>query len=103
LTPEAQVESLVQPVEAETEQPDQAIEAEHIDESTSLDELFTLRPEEFIVPLDEDEDDDDDQDGKDQKKGKKKKKRFVEVEYDPDRDITIVKRKRKRGGDDWEY
>jgi N utilization substance protein A len=76
------------------------------DETNVLDELFTLRPEEFVVPTDEEDEDDEDGDDKDKKKGKKKKKRFVEVEYDPDRDVTIVKRKRKRGGDvgdDWEF
>lgn len=75
------------------------------DEANLLDDLFTLRPDEIIIPTDEEEDEDDRED-KDKKKGKKKKKRFVEVEYDPDRDVTIVKRKRKRGGgvgDDWEF
>jgi len=93
-------------VEEAVDQIGSSEEPAQVDETNILDELFTLRPEEFLVQADEDEDEDEDQDGKDKKKGKKKKKRFVEVEYDPDRDVTIVKRKRKRGGglgDDWEY
>lgn len=80
-------------------------EEAQIDETTSLDELFTLRPEEFVVPEDDEEEDDESGD-KSKAKGKKKKRRFVEVVYDPDRDVTIVKRKRKRGGelgDEWEF
>lgn len=93
-------------VEEALEQPATTEESTQADEASILDELFTLRPEEFVVSTEDEDEEDEDQDGKDKKKGKKKKKRFVEVEYDPDRDVTIVKRKRKRGGglgDDWEY
>jgi N utilization substance protein A len=93
-------------VESAEESPAQPEELAQVDDSSNLDELFTLRPEEFMVQTDEEEDDDEDQEDKDKKKGKKKKKRFVEVVYDPDHDVTIVKRKRKRGdglGDDWEF
>ena len=102
---EAPVESVGEAAEGILEQPVSAADAVQIDESTTLDELFTLRPEEFVVPED-DEEEDDDSDDKDKKKGKKKKKRFVEVVYDPDHDVTIVTRKRKRGGelgDEWEF
>jgi len=70
-------------------------------ETSSLEELFALRPEVLDYgQLDEEEEEDD------KKKGKKKrKKKFVEMEYDPDRDAMIVKKKRRRGadwGNDWE-
>ena len=102
---EVPVESVGEAAEEILEQPVSAVDAVQIDESTTLDELFTLRPEEFVVPED-DEEEDNDSDDKDKKKGKKKKKRFVEVVYDPDHDVTIVTRKRKRGGelgDEWEF
>jgi N utilization substance protein A len=87
-----------------TEEP---VEAELVEATGSIDDLFTFRPDDLMVQeSDDDEDDEDDPDRKDKKKGKKKKKRFTEVEYDPDRDVTLVKRKRKRGGDwgdDWEF
>ena len=71
-------------------------------ETSSLEELFALRPEILEYgQLDEEEEEDEDK-----KKGKKKrKKKFVEMEYDPDRDAMIVKKKRRRGadwGNDWE-
>lgn len=67
--------------------------------TTSLDQLFALRPEAFeIVVPDEDEEEEE----TDKKKKRKKKKKYVEMEYDPDSDVVIVKRKRKRGGDEWE-
>ena len=67
---------------------------------SSLDELFTLKPEVFDVNLLEIEEDEEGEEG-DQKK-KKKKKKYVEMVYDPDKDVVIVKRKRKRGVAGWE-
>jgi N utilization substance protein A len=70
------------------------------EEPSTLDELFTLKPEAFDVS----EIDFEEEEGEegDQKKKKKKKKKFVEMEYDPDKDVVIVKRKRKRGGEGWD-
>ena len=91
--PEAALEQAAAPGEdAQKEQPG------------SLDELFTLRPEELDVPRDEETEEEGDLDQKQDGKKKKKKKKFVEVEYDPDHDVTLVKRHRKRGEgweDDW--
>jgi N utilization substance protein A len=69
---------------------------------TSLDELFSLRPDvlEMVEPVEEDEEDEEDA-SKKKKKGKKKKK-FVEMEYDPDQGVVVVKKKRKRGGVGWD-
>jgi len=67
---------------------------------SSLDELFTLKPEVFDVNLLEIEEDEEGEEG--DRKKKKKKKKYVEMEYDPDKDVVIVKRKRKRGVAGWE-
>lgn len=67
-------------------------------ETSTLDKLFTLRPEAFVPSGEEDEEEDGDATGKG-KKGKKKKRKNVEIEYDPDRDVMLVHRKRKRGGE----
>jgi N utilization substance protein A len=65
------------------------------DETSTLDEIFALRPDvlEFVGPIDDEEEEEDDS----KKKKKKKKKKFVEMEYDPDQDIMVYKKKRKRG------
>jgi N utilization substance protein A len=90
---------------AEAMEPVVAIEGELPSEEelpTSLDELFSLRPDvlEMVEPAEEDEEEDEDS-SKKKKKGKKKKK-FVEMEYDPDQGVVVVKKKRKRGGVGWE-
>src|SRR3990170_1848818 len=85
---EVSVAEPVSPVEIEEELP------------TSLDELFTLKPEVFDVNLEEIEEDEEGEEGDPKKK--KKKKKYVEMEYDPDKDVVIVKRKRKRGAAGWE-
>ena len=85
---EVSVAEPVSPVEIEEELP------------TSLDELFTLKPEVFDVNLEEIEEDEEGEEG--DRKKKKKKKKYVEMEYDPDKDVVIVKRKRKRGAAGWE-
>ena len=94
---EAALEAVVQPAE------------EGIDEEempSTLDELFTLKPEVFDVDsVDFEDEDSEEGEGAGEKKKKKKKKKYVEMEYDPDKDVVIVKRKRKRGGEwdnDWE-
>jgi N utilization substance protein A len=70
---------------------------------TTLDELFTLKPEVFDVDIAEIEDEEDEEgEAGTGKKKKKKKKKFVEMEYDPDKDVVIVKRKRKRAGSEWD-
>jgi N utilization substance protein A len=66
---------------------------------SSLEELFTLRPD--ILEYGQEDGEFEDLDA-DKKKKKEKKKKFIEIEYDPDADATIVKRKRKRGEEDWE-
>jgi N utilization substance protein A len=77
----------------------EAAEAKEEELPTSLDEIFTLKPEVFDVEVVDEEEEDE---TGDRKKKKKKKKKFVEMEYDPDKDAMIVKRKRKRDGSDWE-
>jgi transcription termination/antitermination protein NusA len=72
---------------------------EVLEETTELDQLFTLRPETFERD-EEDEEEEEDLASKKGKKGKKKKRKAVEMEYDPDLDIMVVKRKHKRG--EWE-
>ena len=79
-------------------------ETEVAEEETSLDKLFTLRPEVFdtaaVVGDEEEEEDETDKKGKKGKKGKKKK--FVEMEFDEDRGVMVVKHKRKRSGGEWD-
>jgi N utilization substance protein A len=75
--------------------------AEGVEEMSSLDEIFALRPEVLEYPPgDEEAETEEDEDDKKKKKGKKKK--FVEVEYDPEKDVVIMKKKHKRGGTEWE-
>jgi N utilization substance protein A len=90
LAPIAEAE-LVESIEKEEEMP------------STLDELFTLKPEVFDIDMAEidDEDEEEGETGTGKKK-KKKKKKFVEMEYDPDKDVVIVKRKRKRAGSEWD-
>jgi len=93
--PEAVVEEPAEAIPVEIE----AVEAKEEELPTSLDELFTLKPEVFDVEVVDEEEEDE---TGDRKKKRKKKKKFVEMEYDPDKDAMIVKRKRKRDGSDWE-
>lgn len=77
---------------------------EEVEEITSLDEIFTLKPEMLEVTSVTDEEEDTSSSGQKTEGGKKKKKKFREVEYDPDRDVTYVRRKHKNedgGGWDW--
>jgi hypothetical protein len=91
------------PVEGEAEEipVSEAVELEE-EEPTSLDEIFTLRPEvlDFEI-IGEDEEEEDDEDRK--RKKKKKKKRYIEIEYDPEQDVVLAKKKRKRSDQEgWE-
>jgi transcription termination/antitermination protein NusA len=102
--PEPAVEEPQAEAEAEVAEGTAAIEAETAaaeteEEPSTLDELFTLKPEAFDVSEIEFEEEEGEPGDK---KKKKKKKKFVEMEYDPDKDVVIVKRKRKRGGEDWD-
>lgn len=99
---EAQVEPEMAPA-AEVEMAE-GVEAEKEEElPTTLDELFTLKPEVFDVDMAEiDEDEEEEGEAGTGKKKKKKKKKYVEMEYDPDKDVVIVKRKRKRAGSEWD-
>ncbi|NPV56675.1 MAG: transcription termination/antitermination protein NusA [Anaerolineae bacterium] len=82
-----------------SESDEQAAEGaeEEFGEETSLEEIFTLKPEMLTVATTEE----DEEDTARTKGGKKKKKKHVEVEYDPDRDVTVVHRKHKRDGLGW--
>ncbi len=97
-----------EPVKAEEGEPATAQEEVEEEKPSSLDELFSLKPEEFekYIPEDEFEDEEEEEEeedrGKRKKKRKKKKKKYVTMEYDPEKDAVIVKRKRKRGGEDWD-
>ncbi|HEX9616880.1 MAG TPA: transcription termination factor NusA [Anaerolineales bacterium] len=93
--PETETAEAAAVIEVETA----AGEAEE-EEPSTLDELFTLKPEAFDVSEIEFEEEEGEEG--DEKKKKKKKKKFVEMEYDPDKDVVIVKRKRKRAGEDWD-
>ncbi len=87
-------------VEVQAE-PAVAVEEKEEEEVTSLDELFTMKPEVF-QPTESTEEEEEDSGGQKTGKKKKKKGRHVEVEYDPDRDLVITRKKHKRGGWDWE-
>lgn len=93
---EADEPQVVEPVVAEA-----AVE-EAEPEPQSLEEIFTLKEDEFVIPdaITESETEDIQPELDPQKK--KKKKRFVELEYDPDRDVTIVRRRRKKSDEEWE-
>lgn len=88
---------------AEEAAPAPAAETREEEMPSTLDELFTLKPEVFDITSIEFEEEEGEEG--DRKKKKKKKKKYVEMEYDPERDVMILKRKRKRGvdwvDDDW--
>ncbi len=91
---EALPEAAPEAVEAAEEAPEEA----EVEFPTSLEEIFTLKPE-VLKPV-AIADDEDEGEGK---KGKKKrKKRRAEVEYDPERDMMLVHKKHKRGAAGWE-
>jgi N utilization substance protein A len=103
--PAAEETQVLEPAEPITETGlPETLEPEVIEEETSLDKLFTLRPEVFdtanATTDEEEEDEEGDKKGKKGKKGKKKK--FVEMEFDPDRGVMVVKHKRKRAGTEWD-
>ncbi len=77
-------------------------EVDLVDEMTSLDEIFTLKPE--MLEGTKVVEDEEDTSGQKTEAGKKKKKKYKEVVYDPDSDVTFVRKKHKKGdegGWDW--
>lgn len=102
-------ETVVEAAETVTEAPE-ATPEEVEEEPASLEELFKLKPDMLVKPVEElveeEEEDDEDETGGSKKDSKKKKKagkkKFVEVEYDPDHDVTLVRRRRKRDQEDWD-
>jgi len=95
------VEAEEEPAEAPVTEPAIAEVSEMEEEPSSLEEIFTFKPEEFgvISPTDEDEEIETIEEALEKKK---KKKKYIEMEYDPDQDVVIVKRKRKRGTGEWD-
>ena len=69
------------------------------EEVTSLDEIFTLKPE--VLQPAPDAEEEEEGSGSDKGKKKKKKSKHVEVVYDPDRDLVLARKKHKRGGGEW--
>ncbi len=95
---EAEIEKKEEAVEVVGPAP--APEAEAVTEKDekprTLDELFSMTPEQLgLDELDEEEEETD------RKHTKKKKKRFQEVEFDPEKNAMIVHKKRKRGEGEW--
>ena len=90
-----------EPAETPAAEPAIAEVSELEEEPSSLEEIFTFKPEEFgvISPTDEDEEIETLEEAREKKK---KKKKYIEMEYDPDQDVVIVKRKRKRGTAEWD-
>lgn len=79
-------------------------EETELEEETSFNELFTLRPEVISEVVADEEEEDDLTTSKGKKKGKKKGRKHVEIEFDPDAGRTIIHKKHKRGGgDSWEW
>lgn len=75
-----------------------------LEEETSFNELFTLRPEVISEAVVDEEEEDDISSPKGKKKGKKKGRKHVEIEFDPDAGRTIIHKKHKRGGgDSWDW
>jgi N utilization substance protein A len=96
MVPAAEVDVVEKDIQAETSE-------EGEEETSTLEEIFALKPDAFDVDLtatDFEEEDEEETDAK--KKKKEKKKKYVEMEYDPDQDVVIVKRKRKGDSEDWE-
>jgi len=97
--PEAVAEFETEEIMAEPE-PAMAEVSGMEEDTSSLEDMFAFKPEEFdVIPSMDDEEEIDEEDAK---KRKKKKKKYIEMEYDPDQDVVIVKRKRKRETGDWE-
>lgn len=100
--PEEQIEeqpTAEAPVEVAVPEEVAAPVVEEEEEETSLDQLFTLKPEILQPTVETEEEEDDSSGGKGKKK--KKKSKHVEVVYDPDRDVVVARKKHKRGGGEW--
>lgn len=93
-----QVETLSPEAPAPVVEEAPALEPKPVEKPHTLDELFTMSPEE--LGLDQLEDDEE-EDG-DKKRKKKRKKKFTEVEFDPEKNAMVVRKKRKRGGFEWD-
>lgn len=80
------------------------VEAEPLEEETSFESIFTLRPDMVdTVVVEETEDEEESTPVAGKTKKSKKKRKSVEVVYDPDRDVVVSKKKHKRGGVDWDW
>jgi N utilization substance protein A len=80
------------------------VEGESVEEETTFESIFTLRPEMVdtaVVEEAEDEEETTSVAGKTKKS--KKKRKSVEVVYDPDRDVVVSKKKHKRGAAEWDW
>jgi N utilization substance protein A len=97
----ADAEGKEAPQEAVEPEPE-AVEDYGDDDKPSLEELFTLIPEEINFEESDSDEEDEIEDGTGKKKKKKKRKKYVEIEYDPDADMILTRKKRKRGDSDWE-
>ena len=99
---EEEVEVEIEPEEAPQTEPAVVEVSEMEEETSSLEEMFAFKPEEFgVMPsADEEIEEEDEEEIRDKKK--KKKRKYREIEYDPDQDVVIVKRRHKRSGDDWD-
>jgi N utilization substance protein A len=95
------VEAEEEPAETPAAEPVIAEVGELEEEPSSLEEIFTFKPEEFGV-LSPSEEDEEIETLEEAREKKKKKKKYIEMEYDPDQDVVIVKRKRKRGTPEWD-
>lgn len=95
------VQAEEEPAESPVTEPAIAEVSEMEEEPSSLEEIFTFKPEEFgvISPTDEDEEIETLEEAREKKK---KKKKYIEMEYDPDQDVVIVKRKRKGDTGEWD-
>ncbi len=81
-----------------------AAEVDFVEEFTSLDEIFTLKPEMLEGTKAVEEEDESGTAGQKAEAGKKKKKVHKEVEYDPDRDLTYARKKHKKGDEgEWDW
>ena len=99
---EEEVEVEIESEEAPQTEPAVAEVSEMEEETSSLEEMFAFKPEEFGVMPSVDEEVEEEEEEEIRDKKKKKKRKYREIEYDPDQDVVIVKRRHKRSGDDWD-
>jgi len=103
---EAEAEAVAEVAEEiETAEGEPLIDLSELDEedqTKSLEEIFTMRPDVLEYKADPEDEGDDEAAADLRSEKKKQKKKFVQLEYDPDKDVVILKRQRKRDGEDWE-